>query len=323
VLKMPRQPNSWIRACKQWNEDKPVYCVPRKGTPQYNEIAAIRDAIDAEERPAAAEEVVEQEDNIGEVEEEDDDWFEKMINEPDPPAAPAPQKKKKKKPVKLDDRSFADRKITLHFSMLYKSTAKYLKILADDWTANAEKYRFYAREHGGRPFNDFGDYLRNVISVPYEKQTGRRVADAAESFQYSRIKLIDMVNRLEDDNPRLLEKLKKEFPDTDVLISGDKLLNRLDIEKIAFQFADLRGGRPHEVWAYYYLPWLLNLSDKTNIQLMEEAIENVDPRRQIRPGRTPVPVRMQEILKSMDEDKDYGREGRYRYELAANRPMRF
>jgi len=58
---MPRQPNSWIRACKQWNKDKPIYCIPRRGTPQYDEIAAIRDAIDAEERPAAAEEVVPQE----------------------------------------------------------------------------------------------------------------------------------------------------------------------------------------------------------------------------------------------------------------------
>jgi glutaredoxin 2 len=317
---MPRQANSWIRACKQWNEDKPVYCVPRRGTPQYNEIAAIRDAIDAEERPAAAEEVVPQEDNIGEIEEEGDDWFEKMINEPDPPA---PQKKKKKKPIKLDDRSWADRKTTAAFKLHYKRAKNYLKFLADDWKANEKTYKFNAAVNGGRSFDDFGEYLRNVATGVgvIGMRMDDRIFEFADDFQYERIKLIDMVNTLEDDNPQLLEKLKKEFDDVDVLISGAKLLNRLDIEKIAFQFADLRGGRQHEVWAYYYLPWLLSLSDKTNIQLMEEAIENVDPMYQIRPGRTPIPVRMQEILKSMDEDKDYGREGRYK--LDKDRPLRY
>ena len=64
---MQRQPNSWIRACKQWNEGKAVYCVPRKGSKEYDEVARIRDEIDAAERGEVVEEEVEQEQDLIEL----------------------------------------------------------------------------------------------------------------------------------------------------------------------------------------------------------------------------------------------------------------
>lgn len=34
---------SWISAVKQWNEGKDAWCIPRKGSPAYNEVKAIMD----------------------------------------------------------------------------------------------------------------------------------------------------------------------------------------------------------------------------------------------------------------------------------------
>ena len=64
---MQRQPNSWIRACKQWNEGKEVYCIPRKGSKEYDEVARIRNEIDAAERGEVVEEEVEQEQDLIEL----------------------------------------------------------------------------------------------------------------------------------------------------------------------------------------------------------------------------------------------------------------
>ena len=35
-------PNSWIKALKIWNRDKPKYTVPKKGTKGYNEVKKIQ-----------------------------------------------------------------------------------------------------------------------------------------------------------------------------------------------------------------------------------------------------------------------------------------
>jgi hypothetical protein len=33
--------NYWISALKKYNEDKPKYIVPKKGTPEYSEVKKI------------------------------------------------------------------------------------------------------------------------------------------------------------------------------------------------------------------------------------------------------------------------------------------
>ena len=32
----------WVEALKEWNKEKPTWCIPRKDTPEYNEVMAIK-----------------------------------------------------------------------------------------------------------------------------------------------------------------------------------------------------------------------------------------------------------------------------------------
>ena len=49
--KPKRKPSSWILALKKWNEGKPKWCVPKKGTADYEEVAAIRKKMSEPEAP--------------------------------------------------------------------------------------------------------------------------------------------------------------------------------------------------------------------------------------------------------------------------------
>lgn len=40
--------NKWITALKKWNEKNEKWCVPRKGTPEYNEVRKIMDEMSGE-----------------------------------------------------------------------------------------------------------------------------------------------------------------------------------------------------------------------------------------------------------------------------------
>jgi len=40
--------NKWITALKKWNEGNEKWCVPRKGTPEYNEVRKIMDEMSGE-----------------------------------------------------------------------------------------------------------------------------------------------------------------------------------------------------------------------------------------------------------------------------------
>ena len=37
--------NKWIEALKKWNEKNDKWCVPRKGTPEYQEVRKIMDEM--------------------------------------------------------------------------------------------------------------------------------------------------------------------------------------------------------------------------------------------------------------------------------------
>jgi hypothetical protein len=41
-VKVKRQPNKWIRALKKYNQGKPTYCVPKKGSSAYKEVRKIQ-----------------------------------------------------------------------------------------------------------------------------------------------------------------------------------------------------------------------------------------------------------------------------------------
>jgi len=40
--------NKWITALKKWNEKNEKWCVPRKGTPEYEEVRKIMDEMSGE-----------------------------------------------------------------------------------------------------------------------------------------------------------------------------------------------------------------------------------------------------------------------------------
>jgi len=40
--KTKREPNEWIKALKQWNTGKSMWCVPKKGTKEYDEILKLK-----------------------------------------------------------------------------------------------------------------------------------------------------------------------------------------------------------------------------------------------------------------------------------------
>lgn len=42
--------NSWIEALKKWNQGRERYCVPRKGTPEYQEVRKIMDEMKNSEK---------------------------------------------------------------------------------------------------------------------------------------------------------------------------------------------------------------------------------------------------------------------------------
>ena len=43
-------PNKWILALKKWNSGKDKYCIPKKGTPQYDEVRKIMDEMKNSEK---------------------------------------------------------------------------------------------------------------------------------------------------------------------------------------------------------------------------------------------------------------------------------
>lgn len=45
VLKVKRTQTVWVRALQQWNQGKDLYRIPKKGTPEYDEVVAIKQKL--------------------------------------------------------------------------------------------------------------------------------------------------------------------------------------------------------------------------------------------------------------------------------------
>jgi len=42
--------NSWVVALKEFNKNKSIWCIPKKGTKEYNEVRKIMDNMDTKKK---------------------------------------------------------------------------------------------------------------------------------------------------------------------------------------------------------------------------------------------------------------------------------
>lgn len=44
-LKTKREPTTWVKALQEYNQSKSSYSIPKKGTPEYSEVAKIQERL--------------------------------------------------------------------------------------------------------------------------------------------------------------------------------------------------------------------------------------------------------------------------------------